>query len=60
MIISIPLSDDKPYEGAIYYGNTNEEHISYWNFEEVKKLADWDIALETHSIGVFAKCKYWL
>ena len=55
MILSIPLSDKKPYEGEIHYGNPHEEHISYWNFEEVKKLADWDISLETHSIGVFAR-----
>lgn len=53
IVVSIPLSDKEPYEGAEHYGNHHEKHVSYWKFDEVKNMHTWEIARNIHEIGVF-------
>lgn len=55
VVLSIPLSDTKPYEGAIRYQNPYEKHISYWFFDELKKFTNWDYAKNIRDIGIFCR-----
>jgi 2-polyprenyl-3-methyl-5-hydroxy-6-metoxy-1,4-benzoquinol methylase len=55
VVISVPLSDDEKYEGREHYGNPFDAHKSYFYFQEMKDLADWEIAEEEKQIGVFIK-----
>lgn len=54
VVLSIPLGDTP---GKDHYGNWFERHHSTWEFEEIEKLTDWDIAIHLgkKTMGVFAK-----
>ncbi len=53
VVVSIPLSDKAPFEGKEHYGNHHEKHVSYWTFDEVKNMHEWEVARNIHDIGVF-------
>jgi SAM-dependent methyltransferase len=55
LVLSIPLSDSEPYEGAEHFGNPFEKHISYWTFGDVASFYPWEVAEVEKQIGVFIK-----
>ena len=57
VVVSVPVSSTsgKIYPGKIHYGNPNEAHLSAWDYEELKKMFEWEKTLTSKDIGIFLK-----
>jgi hypothetical protein len=54
-VISVPLSDEAPYEGIEHYGNPFEKHRSYYTHADISSLANWEIDKVINDIGIFIR-----
>lgn len=52
VILSIPIGK---YDSIIRNGNIYEAHLSTWDFEEIDKSYEWEIAKNVGNIGIFLK-----
>ena len=52
MILSVPLSDNKPYDSRGHNNNPFELHKSFWKHKEVSDLAKWELDMEIKQINV--------